>query len=129
MLANEEFTAKYIKTNRERLRKRHSQIVEGLKDAGIECLRGNAGLFCWINLTEMLEEKSMEAELRLWKMILKEMKLNVSPGSSCHCVEPGWFRVCFANMTEETLDVALRRMKVFVEKMKLGKKAKVMNSR
>ncbi|KAL0924060.1 hypothetical protein M5K25_004865 [Dendrobium thyrsiflorum] len=126
MLSDEEFTANYIRTNRERLRKRHSYIVEGLKDAGIECLKGNAGLFCWMNLTQMLEEKSMEGELRLWKMILNEVKLNVSPGSSCYCVEPGWFRVCFANMTEETLDVALRRLKVFVEKIK-GRKKKMIS--
>ncbi|XP_020573137.1 1-aminocyclopropane-1-carboxylate synthase 7-like [Phalaenopsis equestris] len=124
MLSDEEFTVKYIKTNRERLRRRHGYIVEGLKDAGIECLEGNAGLFCWMNLTQMLEEKSMEGELRLWKMILSEVKLNVSPGSSCYCAEPGWFRVCFANMTEETLEVALRRTKVFVEKIK-GRKTNV----
>jgi 1-aminocyclopropane-1-carboxylate synthase len=23
-------------------------IIEGLKSAGIECLKGNAGLFCWM---------------------------------------------------------------------------------
>nr|CAB01401.1 1-aminocyclopropane-carboxylate synthase homologue [Phalaenopsis hybrid cultivar] len=124
MLSDEEFTVKYIKTNRERLRRRHGYIVEGLKDAGIECLEGNAGLFCWMNLTQMLEEKSMEGELRLWKMILSEVKLNVSPGSSCYCAEPGWFRVCFANMTKETLEVALRRTKDFVEKIK-GRKSNV----
>lgn len=43
-----------------------------------------------------------------------EVKLNISPGSSCHCTEPGWFRVCFANMSEETLDLA-QRLKEYVE--------------
>jgi 1-aminocyclopropane-1-carboxylate synthase len=37
------------------------------------------------------------------------------PGSSCHCSEPGWFRVCFANVSAKTLDVALQRLADFAE--------------
>ncbi|KAL0333810.1 UNVERIFIED_CONTAM: 1-aminocyclopropane-1-carboxylate synthase 7 [Sesamum angustifolium] len=91
-------------------------IVDGLKKVGIECLKGNAGLFCWVNMSSFLEEPTKEQELALWKFIVHEVKLNISPGSSCHCSEPGWFRVCFANMSEETLEVALRRMHVFMKR-------------
>ncbi|KAJ0971394.1 hypothetical protein J5N97_019353 [Dioscorea zingiberensis] len=116
MLSNKEFTEKYIRTNRERLRKRHEKIVQGLREAGIECLKGNAGLFVWMNLRPLLEERTVEGELKLWDFIVNEVRLNISPGSSCHCSEVGWFRVCFANMSEKTLEVALKRMKQFVEK-------------
>ncbi|KAM0932543.1 putative 1-aminocyclopropane-1-carboxylate synthase [Dioscorea sansibarensis] len=122
MLSNKEFTEKYIRTNRERLRKRHEKIVEGLKEAEIECLEGNAGLFVWMNLRPLLEERTREGELKLWETIVNEVRLNISPGSSCHCSEVGWFRVCFANMSEKTLEVALVRMKDFVEKKKNNKK-------
>lgn len=114
MLSDEEFTANYIKTNRNRLRKRYQMIIEGLKKGGIECLQGNAGLFCWMNLSSLLKEPTKECELDVWKKILHEVKLNISPGSSCHCSEPGWFRVCFANMSEQTLEVALRRILDFM---------------
>ncbi|KAG1335366.1 1-aminocyclopropane-1-carboxylate synthase 7 [Cocos nucifera] len=122
MLSDREFTGNYIKTNRDRLRKRYEYIVEGLKNAGIDCLQGNAGLFCWMNLGPLLEEATREGELSLWKLILLEVKLNISPGSSCHCSEAGWFRVCFANMSEQTLDIALRRIKAFMEKSKARKR-------
>ncbi|CAN1159903.1 1-aminocyclopropane-1-carboxylate synthase 7 [Linum perenne] len=116
MLSNTEFTEKYIRTNRERLRRRYEMIIAGLRSAGIECLQGNAGLFCWMNLGPLLvEPTSREAELSLWKLILKEVRLNISPGSSCHCSEPGWFRVCFANMSEDTLHIALDRLHRFME--------------
>ncbi|CAD6334375.1 unnamed protein product [Miscanthus lutarioriparius] len=59
---------------------------------------------------------TVAGELRLWRRVIAEAMLNISPGSSCHCSEPGWFRVCFANMSLETLDVALRRLSCFVEK-------------
>ena len=118
MLSNKEFTENYIKTNRERLSKRYGMIIKGLKNAGIECLKGNAGLFCWMNLSPLLEEPTKESELALWKIILNEVRLNISPGSSCHCSEPGWFRVCFANMSEQTLGVALERIYKFMEQRK-----------
>lgn len=118
MLSNKEFTENYIKTNRERLRKRYDMIIQGLRNAGIECLKGNAGLFCWMNLSPLLESPTREGELALWKSMLHEVKLNISPGSSCHCSEPGWFRVCFANMSEETLQVAMKRIKNFMDQRK-----------
>ncbi|XP_010666827.2 1-aminocyclopropane-1-carboxylate synthase 7 isoform X1 [Beta vulgaris subsp. vulgaris] len=115
MLSNENFTANYIKTNRERLRKRYDMIINGLRKAGIECLKGNGGLFCWMNLSPFLDEPTKESELALWNSIVHEVKLNISPGSSCHCSEPGWFRVCFANMSETTLEIALKRLNNFME--------------
>jgi 1-aminocyclopropane-1-carboxylate synthase 1/2/6 len=42
------------------------------------------------------------------------VKLNVSPGTSFHCDEPGWFRVCHANMDDDTMEVALDRIRRFV---------------
>ncbi|XP_021898719.1 1-aminocyclopropane-1-carboxylate synthase 7 [Carica papaya] len=115
MLSNQKFTENYINTNRDRLRRRYEMIVEGLRSAGIECLKGNAGLFCWMNLSSFLDEPTREAELNLWDSILHRVKLNISPGSSCHCSEPGWFRVCFANMSEHTLRVALKRIQKFTQ--------------
>ncbi|CAL5360406.1 1-aminocyclopropane-1-carboxylate synthase 7 [Camellia sinensis] len=122
MLSNKEFTENYIKTNRQRLKKRYQMIIDGLRMAGIECLRGNAGLFCWMNLSPLLEKPTTESELELWNEALREMKLNISPGSSCHCSEPGWFRVCFANMSEQTLEVALKRIHNFMEQRKMRSK-------
>ncbi|XP_020215858.1 1-aminocyclopropane-1-carboxylate synthase 7 [Cajanus cajan] len=118
MLSDKKFTENYIETNRERLRKRYNMIIEGLKSVGIECLKGNAGLFCWMNMSPLLEKKTREGELELWNAIVHEVRLNISPGSSCHCSEPGWFRVCFANMSEETLEVALERIRSFMERIK-----------
>ncbi|XP_047944402.1 1-aminocyclopropane-1-carboxylate synthase 7-like [Salvia hispanica] len=116
MLSDVEFTQNYIETNRRRLKKRYDMIIDGLGEIGIECLNGNAGLFCWMNLSSLLKEATKEEELELWKLILNEVKLNISPGSSCHCSDPGWFRVCFANMSEQTLQIALARLGDFMKR-------------
>lgn len=114
MLSDEKFATNYIIENQRRLKNRHAMLVRGLRSAGISCLESNASLFCWVDMRHLLGSKSFEGEMELWRKIVYDVGLNISPGSSCHCVEPGWFRVCFANMSEDTLDLAIRRIKSFV---------------
>jgi 1-aminocyclopropane-1-carboxylate synthase len=115
MLGDKKFTRNYISENQKRLQKRQRMLVLGLQKAGISCLKtNNAGLFCWVDMRNLLSSNTFEAEMDLWKKILYNVRLNISPGASCHCTEPGWFRVCFANMSEDTLNLALKRLKDFV---------------
>ncbi|BAU00321.1 hypothetical protein LR48_Vigan06g023400 [Vigna angularis] len=116
MLGDKKFTKNYISENLKRLKRRQRNLVSGLQKAGISCLKtNNAGLFCWVDMRHLLHSNTFEAEMVLWKKILYEVRLNISPGSSCHCTEPGWFRMCFANMSEETLNLAMKRLKTFVQ--------------
>ncbi|KAL3618907.1 1-aminocyclopropane-1-carboxylate synthase 3 [Castilleja foliolosa] len=114
MLSDKKFAKSYVVENQRRLKNRHEMMVNGLKSIGISCLESNAALFCWVDMRHLLSSNTFEGEIELWKKIVYEVGLNVSPGSSCHCVEPGWFRFCFANMSEDTLDLAIQRMKAFV---------------
>ncbi|XP_042397603.1 1-aminocyclopropane-1-carboxylate synthase 1-like [Zingiber officinale] len=114
LLSDRDFTARYVAENKRRIAERHGRLVEGLRRAGVECLESDAGLFCWVDMRPLLLADTFEAEMELWRKVVYEVGLNISPGSSCHCGEPGWFRLCFANMTADTLDVALRRLQDFV---------------
>ncbi|KAL6521587.1 1-aminocyclopropane-1-carboxylate synthase 3 [Orobanche gracilis] len=114
MLSDQKFSRKYIVENRKRLKDRHAKLVRGLRAAGISCLDSNAGLFCWVDMRHLLSSNTFDSEMELWKKIVYNVGLNISPGSSCHCAEPGWFRFCFANMSGETLDLAIRRIKSMV---------------
>ncbi|KAJ4839146.1 acetyl-CoA synthetase [Turnera subulata] len=117
MLSDDEFVEKFIKESKARLAKRYQLFTRGLEQVGIKCLKtSNAGLFMWMDLRGLLKEKSFDGEMMLWRLIINEVKLNVSPGCSFHCSEPGWFRVCFANMDDQTMEVALSRIRAFVNK-------------
>lgn len=115
MLGDPKFRENYMTEMKMRIRKRKGMLELGLRKAGIRCLKGNAGLFCWVDMRHLLKYPSFQQEMEFWKRILCEVGLNVSPGSACHCSEPGWFRMCFANMSEHTLMVAMCRLKAFVE--------------
>ncbi|MBA0652329.1 hypothetical protein Goklo_019596, partial [Gossypium klotzschianum] len=120
MLSDKKFTKEYMAKNHKRLQKQQSKLVSGLEKAGIGCLESNAGLFCWVDMRHLLSSNTFEAEMELWKRIVYDVKLNISPGSSCHCSEPGWFRVCFANISEDTLKLAMQRLKSFVDSVAIN---------
>ncbi|KAJ4799782.1 1-aminocyclopropane-1-carboxylate synthase [Rhynchospora pubera] len=118
MLNDDDFTSKYLAENKRRLHTRHEEFTSGLEKFGIKCLPSTAGLFIWMDLRQFLKENTENAELKLWRVIIDDVKLNISPGSSFRCTEPGWFRVCFANMDDATMHVALKRIGDFADKVK-----------
>ncbi|KAL4034362.1 hypothetical protein IC575_007497 [Cucumis melo] len=114
IVGDEKFRGNYMQEMKRRIRKRRLMLESSLRQGGVRCLKGNAGLFCWVDMRHLLKYPSFEEEMEIWKTILYEVGINISPGSSFHCSEPGWFRMCFANMEEHTFKVAMHRLKTFL---------------
>ncbi|KAL0352206.1 UNVERIFIED_CONTAM: 1-aminocyclopropane-1-carboxylate synthase 3 [Sesamum calycinum] len=93
ILGDKKFTRNYIMENRKRLKNRRKTLVSGLQKLGIRCLENNAGLFCWIDMRCLLTSYTFEAEMELWRRIIFKYGLNISPGSSFHCPEPGMLEI------------------------------------
>nr|BAK19926.1 1-aminocyclopropane-1-carboxylate synthase [Dianthus petraeus] len=115
LLSDDDFVGRFLVESRDRLFRRHQHFTSELAKTGIGCLQGNAALFVWMDLRHLLDEATVEGELKLWRVIINEVKINVSPGSSFVCSEPrGGLGFAFANMDNATLDVALNRIRSFV---------------
>ncbi|XP_049403448.1 1-aminocyclopropane-1-carboxylate synthase 4 [Solanum stenotomum] len=115
MLSDDEFVEEFLIESAKRLRERYEKFTRGLEEIGIKCLESNAGVYCWMDLRLLLKEPILDAEMSLWKLIINDVKLNVSPGSSFNCSEVGWFRVCFANIDDQTMEIALARIRMFMD--------------
>ena len=84
LLSGKEFRENYLKENRKRVKERREMMVVGLGQAEISCLKGNTGLFYWVDLRNLLSSNAFTAEMELWKKILHETRLNISPRASYH---------------------------------------------
>ncbi|KAI4347455.1 hypothetical protein L6164_008268 [Bauhinia variegata] len=118
MLSDERFILEYIEINKNRIRQIHDEFEARLSQLGIECARSSAGFYCWADMSGLIQPHSEKGELDLWDKFLNLAKINITPGSACHCIEPGWFRICFTTLTLEDIPLIIERIRKVVETCK-----------
>lgn len=111
VLADEEWTTEFVAKNSKLLEVSYDTVASGLEAAGIPFTPAVAAMFVWVDMRQWLPEQSWEGEAELWQRVCDKCKIILTPGSSCHAAEPGFFRLCFAWVPREALEDALQRMK------------------
>lgn len=123
MLEDETFVDSYVAENNKRLKESYEVLTHYLEAASLKYMPACAAMFCWLDLRSLLREPTFAAEFQLWKEVLDEQKVVLTPGEACHYAEPGFFRLCYASMPPEHLKVACARLAAFVEKRRKKRKA------
>lgn len=110
LISDTEWVDGYIETMRARLRASYLAATRELGEHGIRHLPADAGFFFLIDLRDHLDEQTWEAEDRLWRRILNDGRVNLTPGSSCRIGEPGFLRLVFATVPTACVQEGARRI-------------------
>jgi len=110
MVTDDAWIDEYVAEMRSRLATSYRAVTRVLDAAGIPHLPAAAGLFLLADLRRWLDAPTWEAERRLWERILTEVNVNVTPGSACHIVEPGFVRICFAAVPTDVAVTGVERL-------------------
>lgn len=120
MLLDKRYIQEYLEAIQQKTREIHEEFESGLYSLGIKCAKSSAGMYCWADMSGLIRPYSEKGELDLWDKFLSVAKINITPGSACHCIEPGWFRICFTTLALEDIPLIIERMRRVVETCKTG---------
>eukprot|EP01034_Spumella_vulgaris_P000911 gene911-1200_t len=84
----------YIKENRRQLHLSYSTLKRGFEAIGLRVVSAVAGIFAFCDLRSLLSEQTFEAENVLFEALVARGVV-FTPGHSCRCPLPGFFRVVY----------------------------------
>jgi 1-aminocyclopropane-1-carboxylate synthase len=67
-----------------------------------------------------MAEATWEEERALWRRLLDEINVNLTPGAACRIAEPGFMRLCFASVPSDTAVHAVGRMGAVLRGVRAG---------
>ncbi len=108
MIADDAWVDVYLTGMRARLRAAYRAVTAALEDEQIPFLPAEAGFFLLVDLRRFMAGPTWEEERVLWRRLLDEANVNLTPGAACRIGEPGFMRLCFAGLPTETAVHAVR---------------------
>jgi len=110
LIADEAWVDGYLAQNKRRLGEAYRRVTEVLDSYGIDYLQSDAGFFFLVDVRPLMEEISWEGEERLWRHLLDELNINLTPGDACHNGEPGFMRLVFSSVPTEAAVEGVHRL-------------------
>ena len=62
------------------------------------------------DMRSFMDENTWEAEHRLWRWLLDEVNVNLTPGADCHIGESGFLRLVFSSEPTAAVVAGVERM-------------------
>ncbi|QDV09551.1 Aspartate aminotransferase [Planctomycetes bacterium Poly30] len=110
MIADDPWIEHYCADLRLALRSAYESVATALDAAGIPFVPAQAGIFVLCDMRGFLTEPTWDAEAALWRRILEECNVNLTPGSACRIAEPGFMRLCYAAEPLDSVVTAIGRV-------------------
>ncbi len=120
VLKDHAFVEKYIKTNQQLLTGNYVTVIQTLKKLKIPYAPARGSLFAWLDLSELLEENTQEGESKFWMELYRNTGILLTPGDGFGHSKRGQFRLVYAYVMNEELEVAMKRFTRYIEKSRIS---------
>ena len=122
LLSDKQFLDWYFPELRRRMTETYTYVTNELKARGIPYTTASVTPLLWVDLSDYLEQDSVDAELALnWEMAKEGVW--IAMGASFASEKNGNYRITFATPRHE-LELGLRRLFKVLDEAKAGKEAK-----
>jgi 1-aminocyclopropane-1-carboxylate synthase len=118
LLTDDAFVDSFLDESRDRLRASYQLCVSKLEEMVIPFVPAEAGLFVYVDFSSLLPAKTFEYEAELGELITDHARIVLTPGSSQRDDSPGMFRICYAWVSVEVLEIAMERLSRLVVKIR-----------
>lgn len=116
VLSDKKFIKNYIKENKKRLTASYKVVTQMLDSIAVPYVNARGSLFVWLDLSELLAEKTPEAENTLWRSLYDDYGVLLTPGTGFGHSKLGQFRLVHTFLQEKPLVKAMKQIKQFVLK-------------
>jgi aspartate/methionine/tyrosine aminotransferase len=117
LLTDDQFVDNFLEESRERLVYSYAICTRKLEEMVLPFIPAEAGMFVYVDFSSLLPEKTFEWEEKLSE-IMFQVRVVLTPGEGQHDTTPGMFRICYAWVSPETLEIAMERLSRLVAKLR-----------
>ncbi|VEU41152.1 unnamed protein product [Pseudo-nitzschia multistriata] len=118
LLTDDDFLDTYLDESRARLRRSYHICIEKLEEMVLPFVPAVAGQFVYVDFSSLLPQKTTEWEQKLSALLIDHARLVLTPGESQRERTPGMFRICYAWVTPEVLEIGMERLSRIVAKIR-----------
>jgi len=118
ILLDDAFVEPYLISSRKKLRQSYALCTAKLDEMVIDYVPADAGIFVYCDFSSLLPEQTFEAERKLRKLIETYARVVLTPGESQYDQKPGRFRICYAWVGEDVLEIAMERLSFLIIKLR-----------
>mmetsp|Transcript_37031 Transcript_37031/g.45272 ORF Transcript_37031/g.45272 Transcript_37031/m.45272 type:complete len:159 (+) Transcript_37031:306-782(+) len=118
LLTDDTFVDSFLDQARLQLRRSYEICTRKLQDMVIPFVPAKAGLFIYVDFSSLLPTPDFEGERRFATLVQDVARVVMAPGESMRDGKAGMFRISYACVSNEVLEIAFERLNFLVGKVR-----------
>ena len=118
VLKDDHFIYGFLENSRQRIRFSYELCVSRLDEMVIPYVQASAGIFVYADFSSLLPELTAEGEALFSSLLMDAARIIMTPGQAQRDRKPGMFRICYAYVSPDVLEIAMTRLDKIVGKIR-----------